>query len=85
MDNDKNAQAKSVIIYSTPTCHFCQMAKEFFKEKGIEYAEYNVLTDLGKRQEMIDKTGQMGVPIIMVDGHIVVGFDRTEVSSLLGI
>ena len=76
---------KNVTIYSTPTCHFCQLAKEFFKEKGIEYTEYNVLTDLEKRQEMVDKSGQLGVPVIAIDGKLVVGFDQTEVSSLLGI
>jgi len=76
---------KDVIIYSTPTCHFCQLAKEFFKEKGVEFTEYNVLTDLAKRQEMVDKSGQLGVPVIIIGGQIVVGFNQTEVSSLLGI
>jgi len=85
MDNNTNAQAKSVIIYSTPTCHFCILAKEFFREKNIQYTEYNVLADLGKRQEMMDKTGQMGVPVIMIDGQTIIGFDQAEVSSLLGI
>jgi glutaredoxin-like YruB-family protein len=76
---------KSVIIYSTPACHFCHLAKEFFKEKGIQYTEHNVLTDLEKRQEMIDKSGQLGVPVIMIDSHVVIGFDQVEISSLLGI
>jgi glutaredoxin 3 len=76
---------KNVIIYSTPTCHYCQLAKEFFKEKGIDYTEYNVLTDLEKRQEMIDKSGQFGVPVISIDSKIILGFDQAEVSSLLGI
>lgn len=76
---------KNVIIYSTPTCHFCDMAKEFFKENKIEYTEYNVLTDLEKRQEMIDKSGQLGVPVISIDGKIVIGFDQAEISELLGI
>jgi glutaredoxin 3 len=76
---------KNVTIYSTPTCHYCQLAKEFFKEKGIKYAEYNVLTDLTRRQEMVDKTGQLGVPVISVGDKVIVGFDQAEVSSLLGI
>jgi glutaredoxin 3 len=76
---------KNVTIYSTPTCHYCEFAKDFFKEKGIQYTEHNVLTDLGKRQEMIDKSGQLGVPVIMIDGKVVIGFDQAEVSSLLGI
>jgi glutaredoxin-like YruB-family protein len=76
---------KNVTIYSTPTCHFCQLAKEFFKEKGIQYTEYDVLTNLEKRQQMVDKSGQLGVPVIMIDEHIIVGFDQVEISSLLGI
>jgi len=61
------------------------MAKEFFKEKGIAYIEYNVLADLAKRQEMVDKSGQLGVPVISVDGKIIIGFDQPEISSLLGV
>lgn len=76
---------KSVTIYSTPACHYCTLAKDFFKEKGVAYTEYNVLTDLEKRQEMIDKSGQMGVPVIIIDSQIIVGFDQTEISFLLGI
>ncbi len=76
---------KNITIYSTPTCHFCHLAKDFFKENNIAYTEHNVLTDLEKRQEMVDKSGQLGVPVIMIDGHITVGFDQAEISSLLGI
>lgn len=76
---------KDVKIYSTPTCHFCHMAKEFFDEKGVKYTDYNVLVDLEKRQEMFDKTGQMGVPVIEISGQVVIGFDEAQVSSLLGI
>ncbi|MEK7635282.1 MAG: glutaredoxin domain-containing protein [Patescibacteria group bacterium] len=76
---------KNVIVYSTPTCHYCHMAKDFFKEKNIPFTDYNVLTDLEKRQEMLDKSGQMGVPVISIDGKIMVGFDQSEISSLLGI
>lgn len=76
---------QQVTIYSTPTCHFCQMAKEFFKEKGIQYTEYNVLTDLEKRKEMVDKSGQLGVPVITIGDKLIVGFDQPEVESLLGM
>lgn len=76
---------KNVTIYSTPTCHFCHLAKEFFQEKGIKYTEYDVLSNLEKRQEMVEKTGQLGVPVIMIDGQVVIGFDQSYVSSLLGI
>lgn len=76
---------KNVTIYSTPTCHFCQMAKEFFKEKKVEYTDYDVSTDLEKRKEMIEKSGQMGVPVIYIDDEMTVGFDKDKISSMLGI
>jgi len=76
---------KHVTIYSTPTCHFCQMTKEFFKEHNVSYTDYNVASDLAKRQEMIQKSGQMGVPVIFVDSDMIVGFDKDKLSSLLGI
>jgi glutaredoxin-like YruB-family protein len=76
---------KTVTIYTTPTCHFCQMSKEFFKANGVEYTEKNVAADLEARKEMIDKSGQMGVPVIYVGDDMVIGFDKGRLSSLLGI
>lgn len=76
---------KTVSIYSTPTCHFCQMAKEFFKEKGITYQEYNVASDNDRRAEMIDITGQMGVPVIRIENDVIIGFNKPKVAELLGI
>lgn len=76
---------KTVIIYSTPTCHFCQMAKEFFKEKGVEYTDHNVAEDMEKRQEMIEMTGQMGVPVIKIGDDVIIGFDKEKVAGILGI
>ena len=76
---------KQVTIYSTPTCHFCQMSKEFFKEHNVAYTEHNVAADLEKRQEMITKSGQMGVPVITIGDELVVGFDKAQLSTLLGI
>jgi glutaredoxin len=61
------------------------MAKEFFLEKGVAYSEYNVAIDLEKRKEMIEKSGQMGVPVIFVDNDMIIGFDKAKLSSLLGI
>ncbi len=77
--------AHTVTIYSTPTCHFCHAAKDFFTEKGVKYTEHNVATDLTKRQEMIQKSGQMGVPVITVDEGVVVGFDEEKLKQLLGL
>lgn len=76
---------KNVTIYSTPTCHFCQMTKDFLKEKGIAYTEHNVAADLEKRQEMIQKSGQMGVPVIYVGDELIVGFDKERLMSILGV
>lgn len=74
---------KKVTIYSAPGCHFCHAAKDFFQSKGIEYAEYNVATDIEKRQEMMKKSGQMGVPVIIVDDEVIVGFDENILAQKL--
>jgi len=76
---------KKITIYSTPSCVYCNMAKDFFKSKGLEYTEYNVASDLPRRKEMIDKTGQMGVPVIQIDNDVVVGFDESKLGSMLGV
>ena len=73
----------AVTIYSTPVCHFCQAAKEFFKENKVEYTEHDVASDGDKRQEMIDMTGQMGVPVIRIVDDVVIGFDEEKVKELL--
>ena len=78
-------KAKKITIYSTPTCHYCNLAKDFFREKGIKYEEFNVAVDLAKRQEMVEKSGQMGVPVIDIGGKIVSGFDETEILKILGL
>lgn len=75
----------SVTIYSTPTCHFCHMAKDFFEGNGVQYTEYDVSSDLEKRKEMIDKSGQMGVPVIYVGDELIVGFDEERLRALLAI
>ncbi len=80
-----NIFMKNVTIYSTPTCHFCHMAKDFFKEKNIAYTEHDVASDLEKRREMIDKSGQMGVPVIIIGEELTVGFDQAKISSMLGL
>jgi len=74
-----------VTIYSTPTCHFCHAAKDFFTENKIAFTDYNVGSDLAKRKEMIEKSGQMGVPVIAIGGQFVVGFDEPKLRQLLSI
>ena len=61
---------KKIEIFSTPTCHFCNLAKDWFKEKGLEYHEYDVASDMDKRKEMVEITGQLGVPVIKIDNDI---------------
>lgn len=78
-----------VTIYSTPTCGYCTLAKDFLQEKGVEYAEIDVSVDQQKAQEMVEKTGQMGVPVIIInkDGQeeVLVGFDQVQLSNILGL
>jgi len=76
---------KIVKIYTTPACGYCHMAKNFFRENNIEYAEFDVSGDAAKRDEMIKISGQMGVPVIDIDGELVIGFDKNKISQLLGI
>ena len=77
--------APQVTIYSTPTCHFCHAAKEFFDANHVQYTDYNVATDLAKRKEMVEKSGQMGVPVITIDKNLIVGFDEERLKDLLHI
>lgn len=72
-----------VIVYSTTTCPFCVMAKEWFTEKGVVYEDKNVGIDRAAGQEMLQKSGQMGVPVIDIDGNILVGFQPEEFEALL--
>ena len=74
---------KKVEIYTTPSCAYCKMAKEYFQKKDISYVEYDVQADITKRQEMLDKTQQFGVPVILIDGQVVLGFDRSKINQLL--
>jgi len=76
---------KKVVIYSTPTCPYCKQAKEFLTEKEVKFENVDVSTDAAKAQEMIEKSGQMGVPVIDIEGEIIIGFDRERIANTLGI
>ena len=80
-----NKKMPQVKIYSTPTCPYCVTLKEFLKEKNIEFEDVNVAQDAQAREEMIQKSNQMGVPVVDIDGEIVIGFDRQKISKLLNI
>lgn len=75
----------NVTIYSTPSCHFCHQAKDFFKEHNIDYTEKDVASDLDARKEMVEKTGQLGVPVIEVGEKIMVGYDHDTLAEALGV
>lgn len=77
--------AKNVIIYTTPTCPYCTLAKAFLKDNGVDFIEKNVAVDRRAADEMIEKSGQMGVPVIDIDGEIIVGFDRDAIKRALGL
>ena len=83
-DADSGAD-KKVIVYSTPTCPFCKMAKEFLKENNVDFEDKNVAEDEDAKKEMIDKSDQMGVPVLDINGKIIVGFDKNEILEALGL
>ena len=76
---------KNIVIYSTPNCVHCSNAKEFFKENNVSYTEKDVAQDQDAQKEMIAKTGQLGVPVIDIEGKIIIGFDKEAVVAELNI
>lgn len=74
---------KKVEIYSTPTCTYCQAAKEYFAANGVEYTEHDVAADEAQRAVMVEKSGQMGVPVIDIAGTVIVGFDEPKIAEAL--
>ena len=80
---NKEVANKEVVIYTTPSCPWCHRAKEYFSRKGVSYIEHDVAADRDKAREMIEKSKQMGVPVIIIDGEVVVGFNQSRLDSLL--
>lgn len=76
---------KNIIVYTTPTCPYCHAAKEFLSEHKVAFTDVDVSRDIAKAQEMVQKSGQMGVPVIDVDGEIIVGFNKARLAQLAGI
>jgi len=77
--------SKKVTVYSTPSCPFCTKAKQFLKENSISFEDIDVSANQSKAQEMIAKSGQMGVPTLDIEGEIVVGFDESKIKKALGL
>jgi glutaredoxin 3 len=76
---------KKVIVYSTPTCHFCHAAKDFFTKNNVPFEEFDVSVDEERGNEMVEKSGQMGVPVILIGDEAIVGFDEAKIKELLGL
>ena len=78
-------ETKKVEIYSTESCHFCHMAKDWLTSQNIPFVDYNVGTDMEKRKDMVEMTGQMGVPVIKIGNDVMIGFNPDQMSKLLGL
>ncbi|MCD5396869.1 MAG: NrdH-redoxin [Candidatus Pacebacteria bacterium] len=78
-------EQKKVIVYSTPTCTYCVLVKDYLKEKGIEFDEIDVFVDREKGKYIVDKTGQMGVPVVQIGDEFIVGFDQPAIAELLDL
>ena len=74
-----------VKIYTTDTCKYCQLAKDYFKSNSIEYKEYNVAEDMEARSEKVKVSGQMRAPVISIDENIIIGFNKDEIDKVLGL
>ena len=76
---------KEIRVYSTPTCPYCIRAKQFLKDNNIPFEDIDVSSNPKAGEEMIEKSGQMGVPVLDIDGEIIVGFDKGRISTALGL
>lgn len=76
---------KEIKIYSTPICPYCRSLKSYLSQRDISYTDYDVSIDENARKEMVDLTGQMGVPVVLIDNEVVIGFDKDRINELLGI
>jgi glutaredoxin 3 len=74
---------KQVVIYSTPTCPYCKRAKDYLTRKGISYLEHNVALDRDAAKEMVKKSGQLGVPVILIDDEVIIGFNQAQLDKIL--
>lgn len=78
-------ETKKVEIFSTETCHFCHMAKDWLTAKGIPFVDYNVGSDVVKRKEMMEMTGQLGVPVIKIGDEVMIGFNPEKMAKILEV
>ena len=76
---------KAVIVFSTPTCGYCNMAKQYFRQHNVRFRDVDVSKDAAAARDIVRRTGQMGVPVIDIGGKLIVGFDRPKINKLLGL
>ncbi len=74
---------EKILVYSTETCPYCNMVKEYLKDKDVKFEEVDVTNDQEKAKEMVDKSGQMGVPVLDIDGEIIIGFNQPKIEETL--
>ena len=74
-----------ITIYTTPECAYCKLTKDFFRQNNISYEEKDVSVDDRAREEMVAKSGQLGAPVIDIDGKVIIGFDKEMLSKLLNV
>lgn len=79
------APQRKVIVFSTPTCTFCNQVKRYFREKNIKFTDVDVSRDQSAARDMMRRTGQMGVPVILIDNKPIIGFDRNKINQMLNI
>jgi glutaredoxin 3 len=77
--------SKKILIYSTPTCTYCIILKKYLKEKSIPYEEVDVSQNEEAQKEMIEKSNQMGVPVVDIDGEVIIGFDKEKIDKILNL
>jgi len=77
--------SKTVKVYSTPTCPYCVRVKQFLKDNNVAYEDIDVAGDQAKADEMVSKSGQIGVPVVDIDGEIIIGFDKERIRKALGL
>jgi len=82
---DKPKKRKRVVIFTTPSCVYCNHAKRYFRERGIPFRDVDVSRDPVAARDMVRRSGQQGVPVIDIGGKIVVGFNRAEIDRLLNL
>ena len=74
-----------VIVFSTPTCTYCNMAKKYFRQQGVRFRDVDVSRDPAAARDLVRRSGQTGVPVIDIGGKIIVGFDKPKINQLLGL